>query len=323
MRLVDAHAHYNGFCPELQAMFDELDLKALDVCVAHGQEDWRVRQAANYRRLAAESPRYHAWCTTFDLPDFADSDYSDRVIAGLKEDFAAGALACKLWKNIGMQVRDPEGAFIQMDHPIFDPMYGFLAEVGKPLLVHIAEPIGCWQPLTGENIHNSYYTNHPEWHMHNKPDHPSHGEIIAARDCVMARHPDLRLVGAHMGSQEHDLAVIDQMMDRFPNYTIDLSRVWDMTFLNPADVREFHLKHQDRIMFATDHGGRPDGRTPEELANWIGWMRESYLQQKSFYETGGDIMIGRKASVGIELPEDVVEKIYFRNAARIYPGLNP
>ena len=188
---IDAHIHYGGDHPDCLHVLKQLNLKLLNVCVVSQGPDWRY-QAEGFGTLARTHPETYAWCTTFDLPDFDNPQYMDAVIRALESDFAAGAVACKIWKNIGMEIRKPSGEFLMVDDPLFDPLYTYLAAVNKPLLMHTGEPLACWQPLTGDNPHRGYYAQHPEWHMYNRPDYPSHQEIITARDRVLERHPALK-----------------------------------------------------------------------------------------------------------------------------------
>ena len=119
MRRIDAHTHIRVVHPEVTALLDELDMKVMNVCVCHEPGAWR-QQAEVHGTAAEKFPRQYAWCTSFDTPvvaDFANSDYGDRVVEALQRDFDAGALACKIHKAIGMQIKDPEGNFLQMDHP--------------------------------------------------------------------------------------------------------------------------------------------------------------------------------------------------------------
>jgi hypothetical protein len=97
MQKIDAHIHYYGDHPDCLQLLERLDIKLLNICfVQHSQDPWRS-QADLYQKLAAQAPRRFAWCTSFDLPRFDDPNYVDKVIAGLQQDFAAGAIACKIW----------------------------------------------------------------------------------------------------------------------------------------------------------------------------------------------------------------------------------
>ncbi len=177
--IIDAHMHYADDDPELLKMLEEFNLKFLNICFVHNPEDnWRA-QADLYRTMAEAYPQRYAWCTSFPLPDLADPTWADRAIAGLDHDFAAGALACKVWKNVGMEFLKPDGSYLLPDDPVFDPIYEHLAGRGYSLLTHIAEPLECWLPLQPGSPHYGYYSNNPQWHMYNRPEVPSHAALIA------------------------------------------------------------------------------------------------------------------------------------------------
>ena len=180
MTIIDAHIHFADDDPDFLALLEKFDLKLLNICVAEDDFGaWRD-QAVRYRHFADAMPQRFAWCTTFDMPRFDDPQYVDKVIEGLDQDFAAGAIACKVWKNFGMELRSPSGDFFMIDDPLFDLIFAHLAEADRPLLMHIAEPLACWQPIEMDSPHKSYYVENPQWHMYNKPEYPSHARLIAA-----------------------------------------------------------------------------------------------------------------------------------------------
>jgi predicted TIM-barrel fold metal-dependent hydrolase len=322
--MIDAHIHYGDHDPALLALLAEFDLKLLNICVAqdaHGA--WRT-QANTYCALAQTHPRRFAWCTSFDLPRFDDTTYVEQVIAGLDRDFAAGAVACKIWKNIGMAVKRPDGDFLMPDDPLFDPIYEHLATIGKPLLTHIAEPLACWQPLDERNPHYGYYSRNPQWHMYGRDDFPSHETLMAARDRVLAKHPRLRMVGAHLASLEYDVAVLAERLDRYPNLAVDISaRLVDLAIQDSATVREFFLRYPDRILFGTDVVMRQPPSTlaePERTAA-IQSLRETYQLHFAYLASDRPLTVRGFATVGIHLPQPVLEQIYLHNALAWYPGV--
>jgi predicted TIM-barrel fold metal-dependent hydrolase len=324
MNKIDAHIHYSGDHPDCIALLQRLELKMFNVCVAHGVGDgWRDR-AVTYRKLASEYPSRYAWCTTFDPPDYVEPDYVERAIAGLERDFRDGAVACKMWKNIGMEIVKPSGEFLMMDDPLFDPIYEYLARSGVPVLAHIGEPLACWQPLSEDNAHRGYYSAHPEWHMYNKPEFPSHKEIIDARDRVLAKHPALRVVGAHLGSLEYDVAEIAKRLDRYPNFAVDSSaRLHDLAWQDRDAVRQFFVAYQDRILFGTDLVQRelqsavPDPVRQQNLER----VELRYKAEAAYYETDHMLHIRGREARGLALPSEVLAKFYHANALEWYPGV--
>lgn len=323
MTRIDAHIHYVGDHPESVAALERLDLKLLNVCVVHdASEDWRGL-AQKYRILYETNPDRFAWCTSVDLPDFA-TDYADRAIAGLERDFSAGAVACKFWKNIGMELKAPSGEFLFIDDPFFDPIYEYLAKVGKPALMHMAEPLACWQPLDAKNGHYGYYSKHPEWHMYGRPEYPSHADLIDARDRVLARHPRLRVIGAHLGSLEYDVAEVAARLDRFPNFAVDTSaRAHNLALQDSSVVRAFFLAYSDRLLFGTDlvqRESRLSLSRQERLAQ-LEALERRFQSEFAYYESGSTVSVRAIETRGLNLPADVLDRFYHANAKAWYPGL--
>ena len=253
MKRIDAHIHYNGDHQASVKLLDRLGVRPLNICVSRGNHGvWR-RQAETWKTLGDQHPKRYAWCTSFDTPRFDDPGYADRVIEQLEPDFQAGAVGCKIWKNVGMEIKKPSGEFLMVDDPLFDPIFDYLEQAHTTLIAHLAEPLACWQPLNPGALHYNYYHTHPEWHMANKPEFPSHGEILGARDRMLDKHPGLRVVGAHLASLEYDVAEIATRLDRYPNLAIDTSaRLLDLAAQDTEAVRKLFVDYQDRILFGTD-----------------------------------------------------------------------
>ena len=326
--IIDAHVHYAGDHPDSAALLTALDLRLLNVAVAHSRYDpWR-RVAETFRALVARYPDRYAWCTTFDPPDGVAlagpvelQRYVDRVITGMAEDFAAGSVACKFWKNIGMEIRKPSGAFLMIDDLLFDPIYEYLSSTGRPALMHMGEPLACWQPLDAHNPHAGYYRGNPKWYMGDKPDHPSHRDLIDARDRVLARHPHLRVIGAHLGSMEHDVAEVAARLDRYSNFAVDLSaRLPDLRLQDRDKVRDFFIGYQDRLLYGTDYVSREpvSGLTDDQRHVHIASLSESYARELGFLRAGS-VQAGHGR--GLDLPADVYEKVVSANALAWYPAL--
>jgi hypothetical protein len=327
--IIDAHSHYEGEHPGVLQWMADNNVKLLDIAVAGQDESWRSR-AEGYRRLAKQHPDQYGWCTGFTLPDFSAPDfsaapYTARVLRQLEKDFADNAVACKLWKSVGMSIQRPNGRFLQMDDPIFDPVYDWLASHGHTLLVHMADPMACWQPLNENNMHRQYYEKHPEWHMYGRTDRPHHSEILAARDRVIERYPALRVVGAHLGSLEQAIDELARRFDRYPNFAVDTSgnsRIADLGHQDRENVRAFFIKYQDRLMFGTDRSTQGQLKmNPRELEQSLAVLQSALQTGWDYYATDKMVSVNKSPCQGLALPEGVLKKLFCRNAQQWYPGL--
>lgn len=325
MKRIDAHIHYAGDHPEDRALLDRHHLKLFNISVpTPDKERWRER-TARWQKLTDDDPSHYGWCAGFDLPTFDENDYAERCIADLERYFEAGAVACKIWKNIGMEVQKPSGEFIMVDDALFDPIYDYLEKMDVALLLHIGEPLACWQPLDNpNNPHYGYYKNNPQWHMYGKADFPSHSEIIAARDRLVAKRPKLRIIGAHLASLEWDVDEVAQRLKDFPNFAVDTSaRMLDLTWQDTAKVRAFFAAFPEQILYGSDmvYDGFSSELEEEKRQARIESADARWQMEFDYYESAGMVDVRGRAVQGLGLKGELLEKFYYKNAERWYPGL--
>jgi predicted TIM-barrel fold metal-dependent hydrolase len=317
---IDTHTHVFRSDPAFPAMLNRLRLHVLDICVFTDQEPvFSNLQAEIDSALAVTraSQGHVSWCTTFDPFQFRSPTFAAETIRQLERDFSNGAVAVKIWKNIGMELKTSDGKFVMPDDPLFAPIYRVIAARNKTLIAHVAEPDSCWQPLNQANPDYDYYKSHPEWYMYGKPDHPSKAKILEARDHLLQQNPDLHVVGAHLGSMEMDLDGLAQRFDRYPNFAVDTAARVVYLALQPRDkVRAFLIKYQDRVLYGTDLGYRPKGDS-ENLRDW----ESTYLRDWKFFSTNETIEFDGRKFRGLQLPDGVLRKLYHDNAVHWIPTI--
>lgn len=278
------------------------------------------RKFAFGRQQEKAHPQTVANVTAFAVSDWDSPDWEKKVIHWLDSCFAQGALGVKVWKNIGMVSRDTAGNLIQIDDARFDPIFAHISKSGKTLMGHLAEPKNCWLPLEEMTTNNdrNYYGNHPEYHMYLHPDMPSHEELIRRRDQMLEKHPDLKFVGAHMGSLEYDVEALASTLDRFPNMAVDLAARMGQVFYQTAEdrekVRNFFIQYQDRLLYATDLADN-GSRTEEELH---ASMDAAWRRDWEFFVTDNEMNsdLINKSFQGLQLPKEVVDKVFYENALK-------
>lgn len=261
-------------------------------------------------------PEQMAFATTFSVGEWDRKYWVDSTIAGLKRSFAKGATAVKIWKNIGMDLRDARGTFVMVDHPRIDSVLNFLAENKIPLLGHNGEPRDCWMALEKMTFSQGYYKNHPEYHMYLHPEYPSYEDQIKARDNMLEKHGDLNFMGAHLGSLEWSLDELAKRLDAFPRMRVDLTRMSNLklhALNNRKKTRDFFITHQDRLIYGTDTAINAT-ENPEEFKQRI---HNNWVADWKFYVSDAPILLeGFGELKGLKLPREVVDKIYLKNAVR-------
>ena len=220
VRKFDAHVHVNVTGPAFleQARDDAFELMAINVDYPDFPKpaDQRAAALAQLRAQEAYKPARIYWATTFSMKGFGKPDWAKEVNAGLAADAAEGAKAVKIWKNVGMQEK-AAGKLIMLDDPAISPVADQVQALGLTLIGHQGEPHNCWLPLEQMTTDNDreYFANHPQYHMYLHPEMPSYEDQIKVRDNFVATHPQLRFVGAHLGSLEYDVDRIAAFLDRF------------------------------------------------------------------------------------------------------------
>ncbi len=320
---VDTHAHVMNSDPKFVAMLVKWHLHLIDIVVVDDKnpklEPFKQQREDSFAFVKA-SHGHAVLCTTFDPYRFSSPDFAQAAISGLNRDFARGAVAVKIWKNVGMEIKDSSGKYVMPDNPRLEPIYKDIAAHNKTLIAHLAEPDVAWGVHTPNDIADDaqYYSAHPEWRMDKVPGAPAKKAILAARDHLLEMNPQLRVVGAHLGSMESDVDLIAQRFDRYPNFAIDTAaRVTHLTVQPTEKVRKFLLKYQDRVLYGTDlqFGKQESAETAIKK-----WQAHYALDWRYFATTDRFDYEGREVQ-GLGLPQPVLKKIFHDNALRWFPGM--
>jgi predicted TIM-barrel fold metal-dependent hydrolase len=222
-----------------------------------------------------------------------------------------GAEGLKIWKGFGLHVRDPQGQLVAVDDPRLAPIWETAGELGFPIVIHVADPVAFFQPL---DVHNERWEElhaHPDWHFPSPP-YPSFLSIVEGLAQLVARHPRTTFIGAHGGCYAENLAWVGQVLDRCSNFYVDISARIAELGRQPYTARRFFLRYADRILFGTDIGA--------DLPAYRTYYRFLETADEYFaYDSGEVPGQGRWRIYGLDLPGEVLEKVYFQNAERVIP----
>lgn len=322
---IDTHAHVFQDVPAYYRFMKQINLHIVDICVVGKKNEPPYATQAAQFNMAMTVHRHSGGragvCTTFDPYTFENRNFDRNTINIINSNFREGAIAVKIWKNIGMELKRPFGKYVMPDDPVFEPIYKDIQAHGKTMIAHLAEPDTCWESLAQMGLMNpdyNYYKQHPYWHMYGKPGAPSKAEILKARDHLLAMNPHLRVVGAHLGSMETNVDEIAKRFDRYPNFAVDTAARIRYLMAQPrAKVRAFLIKYQDRICYGTDGEMRHGANPSEVIKRW----KYQYAISWKYFATNETFEYQGLRVHGLDLPRSVVRKIYHENAVRWFPGL--
>jgi predicted TIM-barrel fold metal-dependent hydrolase len=311
---IDVHSHssMNGMktAADVDAWVKRMDEVGVERSVVFTEDVGPAfdRQVALF--LKRYPDRFQLWCGV-DTSNIEAPGYADRAARELERCYRLGARGVGEITDKGWGVQASEsGALarakrLRLDDARLDKFWQKCAELNLPANIHIADHPSCWQPL-GRNQERT-----PDFQGFNlsAKDVPSYGELLATRDRALARHPKTRFIFCHLSNQGNDTAALARALDRYPNMYIDISARDYEIGREPRTAGAFLARYRDRVMFGTD----------------MGWERRMYEGWWRLLETGDEYIPGRIwwRYYGLQLPDDLLKRLYRDNALRLLNWTRP
>ncbi|MFM2100554.1 MAG: hypothetical protein RLZZ366_2093 [Pseudomonadota bacterium] len=320
---IDVHMHLHDDTTAFMELARKDKFKVLVINVDYADFPPLELQQRVATSLHRAYPQDVAFVATFTVKDFNKPGWADETIRHVDQAIADGAVGIKVWKNIGMDLRDTDGKLVMIDDARFDPVIGHLVQRDIVLLGHQGEPKNCWLPLEKMTVNNDkeYFKEHPQYHMYLHPEMPSYEQQMSARDAMLEKNPGLRFVGVHLASLEWDVDELGRFLDRFPNANVDVAaRMGQLQYQSGLDrerVRRFFMRYQDRVMYGSDLA-QSSGQSAEEF---VRDAHTTWLKDWRYFNTDETMKVPELDSPvhGLALPKGVVDKLFRTNAQRQYP----
>jgi predicted TIM-barrel fold metal-dependent hydrolase len=262
-----------------------------------------------------------------------DPDFAALVDETLESCKRLGAVGLKIFKSLGLGITLSDGSLLRVDDPRLDPLFAKAGALSFPVLIHTGDPQAFFRPPTPDNERFAELSAHPDWSFHgarrdNGQPWPTWEELYAQLEARIARHPQTRFLGAHFGNAPEDPDRVERMLDRHANFFVETgARIPEIGRHPPERMRRLFERHQDRILFGSDLAVSPDGLTlgsrgegPDRREDAPRFFRAHWR----WFETDGRRMAhptpiqGDWTIDGIALPRAILEKVYWRNAARLF-----
>ncbi|MGD8175659.1 amidohydrolase family protein [Marinimicrobium sp. ARAG 43.8] len=319
---IDSHVHANSIGSDMVDLAREANFKLISINVDYPDFPPVDRQLEITAELYQRHPEDFAFAGTFTMQDWGTQQWVERKVEQIDHATDEGAIAIKVWKNIGMSFRDESGELVMVNDEGFTPVFDYLEEQDLPLIGHQGEPRNCWLPVSEMTVLNDkqYFKEHPHYHMYLHPEMPSYEDQMNSRDRMLDMHPKLTFIGAHMASLEWSVEALARFLEDNPSAVVDMAaRIGQIQYQSMQDyeeVRQFFIKYQDRILYATDLT-YTDGQSGQEfLAEAMTvWQSDwDYLATDNTLTSGfveGEFK-------GLHLPKTVIDKIYRSNAERVF-----
>lgn len=257
-------------------------------------------------------PKRFAIFTNIDFSRINEAGWTEKAVKMLEEDVKVyGAKGLKIYKSLGFSVKNADGSLVRVDDPRIDPVWAKAGELGIPVLIHTADPEMFWNPLDQFNERWLELKLHPGRKRDAGKNDYTWQQLIEQQHNVFRKNPKTTFINAHMGWYPNNLAKLDSLMDAFPNMNVEIGAVIAELGRQPKTAKKFFEKRQDRILFGKDS-----------------WVPSEYSTYFRVLETDDEYFPYHKKyhafwrMYGMGLSDDVLKKVYYKNALRIIPGLD-
>jgi predicted TIM-barrel fold metal-dependent hydrolase len=302
--VIDYHNHLDA--QEPRAVLSVMDAcgveRAINITMRTGKEALAVME--RFHRAAPDRFATMAW---MDWRDLDEPGFFARAVERLERLVERGACGIKIWKDLGLTLRDASGELLRVDDERLAPLFEKASEVGVPVMFHIADPDAFFLPIDRFNERYEELAAHPEWSFCSS--HYSKDELLAQRDHVFARHPKTTFVAAHVAERPENLAYVSRLLDAHSNLYVDIAARTAELGRQPYAAREFFLKHARRILFGTD--------LPPEVEMYRLHYRFLETRDEYFDYPSHASRQGRWKIYGLGLPDEVLRCVYRENALRL------
>ncbi|WP_339896567.1 amidohydrolase family protein [uncultured Gilvimarinus sp.] len=319
---IDSHVHANSIDSDIVTLAQEANFKLISINVDYPDFPPVKRQLEITAELQNRHPDDFAFAGTFTMQGWGSEHWVDNKIEQINQAREQGAIAIKVWKNIGMSFRNETDELVMVNDEKLSPIFSYLEKEQLPLIGHQGEPKNCWLPVSEMTVLNDkkYFKEHPHYHMYLHPEMPSYEEQMNSRNRMLDQHPSLTFIGAHMASLEWSVEALSSFLEDNPKAVVDMAarigQIQHQSMENYAKVRDFFIKYQDRILYATDltlSKGQTGAEFLQEAmdvwqSDWD-YLATDNMLTSSFVE--GEFR-------GLQLPKKVINKIYRTNAERVF-----
>jgi uncharacterized protein len=246
--------------------------------------------------------------TQMDWSKIDDPQFSAEMVQQLDDAVRRGARGLKVLKDLGLGVRDKTGNLVAIDDERLDPIWEECGKLGIPVSIHSTDPEAFFTPTDKYNERYEELMHNPTWSFYG-PKYPSKEKLLEERNHVFAKHPHTTFVALHVANWPENLDVVSAWLNKYPNMSVEFGARQAELGRQPRRARQFFVEFQDRVMFGTD--SEPDLKM---YANYFRWLETA----DEYFDYWGYPGQGRWEIYGMELPDTVLEKVYHKNAERIF-----
>jgi len=307
---IDVHGHqYRMATQDLEPVITAMDTLNMGIMVnLSGRSGAQLKQAV--QNISNHYPNRFVVFANVDFKGAGGAGWIEKTVNQLKQDVKNGARGLKVYKSLGMYNKDVNGERLAVDDKRLDPIWEVCGELGIPVLIHTADPKSFWDDFDGDNERWLELKTHPR-RKRNDTNPAPWEQIIGEQHNMFKKHPKTTFINAHMGWYANNLGKLGELLDEIPNMNVGIGAIIAELRRQSRFAKAFFIKYQDRILFGKDSW------KPEEFPTYFRVLEsaDEYFPYHKKYHAYW-------AMYGLDLPDDVLKKVYYKNTLRIVPGLD-
>lgn len=307
---IDVHNHQwnmgNGSLDGLVKDMDALNMKVM-VNLSGGNGS-RLKQMED--NVNKQYPKRFIVFANVDFDNVGAPGWTEKAVQQLEADVRNGANGLKVFKNLGFSVKDVSGKRVTIDDERLSAIWEKCGELKIPVLIHTADPAPFWQPMDEHNERWLELETHPG-RKRSDTDPAPWQTLINEQHNMFKKHPKTTFIAAHFGWYANDLGKLDSLLTALPNVVVEFGAVIAELGRQPKAAKAFFTKYQDRILFGKDSW------VPSEYATYFRVLEteDEYFPYHKKYHAFWRMY-------GMGLPDDILKKVYYKNALRIIPNID-
>jgi predicted TIM-barrel fold metal-dependent hydrolase len=307
---IDVHGHqYRMSNQDLTPVIAAMDTLNMGIMVnLSGRSGSNLKNSV--QNIKDHYPNRFVVFANVDFDNVGKKDWTENAVLQLRQDITNGARGLKIYKSLGLRYKDTDGSRVKIDDPRLDPIWALCGEMEVPVLIHTADPKSFWDPFDGDNERWLELKTKPN-RKREANDPAPWEQLMDEQRHMFKKHPKTIFINAHMGWLANDLGKLGALLDEIPNMNVGIGAIIAELGRQPRFAKAFFIKYQDRILFGKDSW------KPEEFPTYFRVLEsnDEYFSYHKKYHAFWPMY-------GLGLPDDVLKKIYYKNALRIVPGLD-
>ena len=307
---IDVHNHqFDMPIKNLEKLVAEMDSLNMGFMVnLSGYRGLYLRKSLE--NIKENAPDRFGLFVNIDFESIDDLDFAEKNVKLIDSTSGEGIIGLKVYKSLGLTSRDSKGNRIAVNDPRLDAIWRACGDNEIPVLIHSGEPASFWNPKDKLNERWLELRQKPQRYRDPKTN-PSFEEVIAEQHDIFRKHPNTIFINAHLGWMGNDLDRLGNHLDKYSNVMTEIGAVLAELGRQPKRAYQFFVDYQDRILFGKDSYNVNEYHTYfrvlETDDEYFDYYRKRHAHWKMY---------------GLALPDSILQKLYCKNALKLFPSIN-